>query len=212
MAFKSVNQVLENTDLMPLFSFVEKGMWFTPLNEDGSDSGESPTALGVKAFEETISIPAEVFRKRDQLEQYKSNLYFRLAKQFIDALFSDKKSNDLISIPSAAVLSEVQADPLKAYDLIKRSSYVNGGIYFNAAHASTVDFSPAAGGKIFPSWFNADSSDVLAFGAAIGSYNLWMSDVEIEEDFEMSTNKRKLTARFFVQGYPSLGSEVVKLK
>lgn len=212
MVFKSVKEVIESTDLNAVFSFVSRGLWYTPLTEDEYDGAKSkPEALGVASFSKTIQVPPEIYRKKDQLEQYKSNLYFYLAKQLLDEIFKAKTTPEsgIVSIPTVAGTNDVEANPLKAYDLIKRASYVNGGIYFNAAHAATVDFSTVAGGKVFPRWFNADSSEVLAFGIVDGSFNLWLDESE-EEQFILKDNKHYITATVFAQGLPTLAPSLVK--
>ncbi|MFD2821575.1 hypothetical protein [Paraglaciecola chathamensis] len=210
MVFKSVKEVIESTDLNAVFSFVNRGLWFTPLTEDEDGTPNKPEALGVKTFTKTIKVPAEIYRKPDQLEQYKSNLYFGLAKQLIDALFSETSTAEsgIISIPSVAGVKNVSADPLEAHDLVLRASYINGGIYFNSAHAATAGLSTKTHGTVFNKFVNIDSSQILAFGIADGSYSLWLQE-DIEEHFEISENQHYFTATIFVQGKPTLAPAVV---
>ena len=210
MVFKSVKEVIASTDLNAVFSFVNRGLWFTPLTEDEDGTPNKPEALGVASFTKTIKVPAEIYRKPDQLEQYKSNLYFALAKQVIDALFkaTSTAESGIISIPSVAGTSDVSADPLEAHDLVLRASYINGGIYFNSAHAATAQLSTKTYGTVFNKFVNLDSSNVLAFGIADGSYSIWLQE-DIEERFEMNENQHYFTASVFVQGKPTLAPAVV---
>lgn len=212
MTFNSVKEVIDKTDLKDIFTFVDKGLWFTHPSKDEFVDGKGTAALGVKSFTETITVPPEIYRKPQQLEQYKSNMYFRLAKKLLDELFtpSSTSSDGIISITSVAGVKYTEPDPVKAYDLVKGASYVNGGYYFNNAHAVVSEYSSKTQNLLFDRFFNADSSKTLAFGIADGAYYMWLSDVEEEEHFEMSKNEHKITATIFAQGYPSLAPVVVE--